>query len=65
MRGGCAIVLYQPVTPQTEAIVRPLCSKCGAKTWLSRIEPDSPGHEKRTFECPACDSEISEVAKFR
>ena len=21
---------------------------------LARIEPDKPGHDKRTFECPEC-----------
>lgn len=29
---------------------------------LARIEPDEPGHEKRTFECPSCGKEIDELA---
>ena len=32
---------------------------------LSRIEPDAPDHDKRTFECPACGNELSEVVKFK
>jgi len=31
---------------------------------LSRINPDSLGKEKRTFECPKCGNEISEIARF-
>jgi hypothetical protein len=32
---------------------------------LSRIEPDSPGREKHTFECPGCDKEFSEVVAIK
>jgi transcription elongation factor Elf1 len=32
---------------------------------LARLEPDSPGHDKRTFECPACEHQISQVVKFK
>jgi len=30
---------------------------------LSRIEPERPGQERWTFECPACNKEVSELAK--
>jgi hypothetical protein len=33
--------------------------------WLARVEPDEPGHDKRTFECPACETIISEIVKYR
>jgi hypothetical protein len=33
--------------------------------WLSRIEPDEPGHDKRTFECPSCEKVVSEIVKYR
>jgi hypothetical protein len=33
--------------------------------WLSRIEPDKPNHDKRTFECPQCENVVSEVVKYR
>jgi hypothetical protein len=26
--------------------------------WLSRIEPDEPNHDKRTFECPQCENVV-------
>jgi len=32
---------------------------------LARIEPDQPGHDKRTFECPKCGNEVSEVINFK
>ena len=41
-------------------IVHPTCAKCGAPMWLTRIEPDEPGSEKRTFECQACQNELVE-----
>jgi transcription elongation factor Elf1 len=31
---------------------------------LARIEPATPGHDKRTFECPNCNHSESEVVKF-
>ena len=41
--------------------VRPLCSKCGAPMWLTRIEPDKPGFARRSFECPRCQNQMTEV----
>ena len=45
------------VTPPSQDIVHPTCAKCGAPMWLTRIEPDGPEVEKRTFECQACQNE--------
>ena len=33
--------------------------------WLARIEPDSPGYENQTFECPACNAELTEIVKIK
>ena len=43
----------------------PNCKKCGTTMLLARIEPDEPGHDKRTFECPRCENVISEIVKYR
>ena len=43
----------------------PDCAQCGAPMWLARIEPDIPGHDKRTFECPQCGNVVSETVKYR
>jgi DNA-directed RNA polymerase subunit RPC12/RpoP len=47
------------------ATMRPVCSKCGAPLWLTRIEPDKPSFARRTFECPRCQSRISEVVELK
>lgn len=59
------MTLYKPATAYSDAIKRPLCPKCGAKMWLARIEPDSPGYENQTFECPACNAELTEIVKIK
>ena len=41
--------------PDRLVLSLPECPKCGSPMWLARIEPDSPGNDKRTFECPVCD----------
>jgi len=34
--------------------------------WLAWIEPDEkPDHDKRVFECPRCQYEITEIVKYR
>ena len=42
-------------------VVRPVCSKCGAPMWLTRIQPDKPGFARRTLECPRCHHSMIEV----
>ena len=45
-------------------IEHPFCAKCDAPMWLTRIEPDFPHHDKRTFECQACGGTTTIVAKY-
>lgn len=33
--------------------------------WLSVIEPDEPGYDRRTFECPRCQHNKIEIVKYR
>jgi hypothetical protein len=42
-------------------LARPVCFKCGAPMWLIRIEPDKSGWARRTFDCPRCQNEMTEV----
>jgi hypothetical protein len=37
-----------------DSIIRPACSKCRTKLRLFGIEPDRPGYELLSFECPSC-----------
>ena len=47
---------YQPEThgAPTFASARLPCSECGGSMWLTKIIPDRPGWEMRTFECGLC-----------
>jgi hypothetical protein len=55
---------YQ-IFPQQRVIGRPFCECCRAQMWLACIEPDKPGHDKRTFECPMCTNFTVKVVKYR
>jgi len=46
-------------------IIHPRCKRCGAPMWLTRLEPDEPDHDKRTFECKACGKTEVEIVKYR
>jgi len=37
-----------------DRIKSPRCPKCGAMMSLQIIEPERPGFDSRTFECPKC-----------
>ena len=45
----------QDIDPGPEITERPTCLLCATRMWLTRIAPDHPDHQKRTFECPVCD----------
>ncbi len=53
------------VQPGTNLIERPPCIKCGTQMLLTRIEPDKPDHDRRTFECPECAYQESIVVKYQ
>jgi ribosomal protein S27E len=44
-----------------ETIARPKCLVCGAQMWLARVYPEKPGCDQRTFECPDCKHEATEI----
>jgi hypothetical protein len=54
---------YQPATPHSDSIERAHCSKCGAGMLLFGIEPESPGHELHSFECPKCQNIETRIGK--
>jgi hypothetical protein len=43
---------------------RPLCAQCGKRMMLARIAPETPGVERRTYECECGNSE-SMLVKYR
>jgi len=44
-------------------IAHPICDRCGAPMWLTRIESDEPGRDRHTFECKACGNMIIDFSE--
>ena len=57
------MTIYQPATPHSDSIERPNCSECGTAMLLFGIEPESPGNELRSFECPKCHNIETRIGK--
>jgi len=53
------------ILPQQRIIGRPFCELCKSQMWLACIEPDEPGYDRRTFECPACPNVTVRIVKYR
>jgi len=54
---------FQPATPHSDAIERPDCAHCGTSRRLFGIEPEKPGYELYSFECPGCGRIATSVGK--
>ena len=52
-------------SPYPQEIEHPRCDRCGVPMWLTQIQHDKPEHDKWTFKCPACESERTEIVKYR
>jgi hypothetical protein len=54
---------------ETRWITRPLTrvriAHNATQMYLARIEPERPGHDLRTFECPRCQHVETAVVKFK
>ena len=55
--------IFAPATPHSDSIERPRCSECGAATLLVGIEPERPGYNLHTFQCPECENFETAVGK--
>ena len=54
---------FAPATAHSASIVRPKGSECGTATVLVGIEPDRPGCDLHTFQCPNCEHYETVVGK--
>ena len=65
--GVGTVTTYTPRTVYSDSIKRPNCPRCGTRMMLATIRPafGKPDHDERTFECPNCGNEVSEVVKFK
>ena len=52
---------YAPTIPNRYD--RPRCPKCAKQMYLAHMEPNQPGFDLRTFECPSCEHSESIVIK--
>jgi ribosomal protein S27AE len=57
------MTIYQPATAHSNSIKRPHCPKCGTAILLFGIEPEKPGFELQSFDCPKCHHIEVEVDK--
>ena len=55
--------IFALATPHSDSLVRPRCSKCGTATHLVGIEPERPGYNLHTFQCPNCEHFETAVEK--
>jgi len=55
--------IVAPATSPSNFIARPNCSDCGTVTFLIGIEPEHPGYELHTFQCPECENFETVIAK--
>ncbi len=58
-------MLVNRATTTSNSITQTACSECGSPMDLTRIEPDKPGHDLRTFECPQCQHSETIVVQFK
>jgi hypothetical protein len=59
------MALHQSPASYSDPKMRPPCAKCNTTTMLTRIVPESPGYDRRTFECPKCEHSESMVFKYK
>jgi hypothetical protein len=45
--------------------LRPPCSKCGRPLMLTRIEPEEPGFDLRTYYCAFCQFHETLIAQVK
>ena len=57
-----ADVRWYQIFPQLRMIPHPRCV-CDTDMCLICIEPDKPGYDRRTFECPRCQHLTVEIIK--
>jgi transposase-like protein len=51
--------------PLTIAMGCPICPRCGTRMLLARIFPDRPGYNRRTYECPRCEYDLTEIVRLK
>jgi hypothetical protein len=55
LKRGVVVAMTDPLAFKFVDTIRPPCSKCGRPLVLTRIEPEEPGFDLRTYYCAACE----------
>ena len=58
-------MMTRVIAKPPRVVVRPICPRCGTRMSLVRIFPNKPGYDQRTYECPRCEHETTEVVQFQ
>ena len=48
------MIIQQRLQSSLAPFDRPCCPECGSAMFLVEVEPDAPGSESRSYECPQC-----------
>lgn len=56
---------HQSTPSHSPTIDRPECLVCGTLMWLACVEADGLNRDKRTFECPVCETHEIAFVEFR
>jgi hypothetical protein len=56
---------HQSIPSHSPTIDRPECLVCGTLMWLAYVEADGPTRDKRTFECPVCETHEIAFVEFK
>jgi hypothetical protein len=56
---------HQTTPSHSPTIERPACLVCGTLMWLACVEADGPTRDKRTFECPVCETHEIAFVEFK
>jgi transposase len=46
-------------------IACPSCPRCGTRMTLILVFPESPGYDQRTYECPRCEHQVTEIVQVK
>jgi len=50
-----------PIPQIPGLLIRLACPKCSTPMGLTRIIPDKPGFDSRTFDCPKCGQQETKI----
>jgi hypothetical protein len=51
--------------PSRRDLAHVICERCGSIMLLTKIEPDKPDYDRRTFDCIECNDTVVEIVKYR